>query len=68
MGIMNIPPLKCKIEMFSSINPSEDPSKVESSILNIFPYCKINIEKFSVREIKLKREIQNTEITSLFHI
>ena len=49
MAKMNIPSLKCKIEMFSSINPSEDPSKVESSILNIFPYCKINIEKFSIK-------------------
>jgi len=49
MGIMKIPPLKCKIEMFSSINPSEDPSKVESSISKIFPYCEIKIEKFSIK-------------------
>ena len=46
---MTIPSLKCKIEMFSSINPSEDPSKVESSISKIFPYCEIKIEKFSIK-------------------
>ena len=45
---MNIPSLKCKIEVFCSINPSEDPKKVESSILNILPECKIDKEKFSI--------------------
>ena len=45
---MNIPSVKCKIEIFSSINPSEDPSKVKSSILNIFPNCEITMEKFSI--------------------
>lgn len=45
---MNIPSLKCKIEIFSAINPSEAPKKVKSAILNIFPECKIEIEKFSV--------------------
>lgn len=46
---MNIPSLKCKIEIFSSVNPSEDPSKVKSAILNIFPDCKITIEKYSIK-------------------
>jgi len=46
---MNIPSLKCKIEMLCSINPSEDRSKVESAILNIFPNCEILIEKFSIK-------------------
>ena len=46
---MNIPSLKCKIEMLCSVNPSENPSKVESAILNIFPNCKIQIEKFSIK-------------------
>ncbi|MBA4454254.1 MAG: RNA-binding domain-containing protein [Nitrosopumilaceae archaeon] len=45
---MNIPSLKCKIEVFCSINPSEDPKKIESSILNILPECKIDNEKFSI--------------------
>ncbi len=49
MAIMNIPSLKCKIEMLCSLNPSEDPSKVESAILNIFPNCEIKIEKFSIK-------------------
>ncbi len=46
---MNIPSLKCKIEISCSINPSEDPSKVKSAILNIFPNCEIKIEKFSIK-------------------
>ncbi len=46
---MTIPSLKCKIEMLCSINPSENPSKVESAILNIFPNCEIKIEKFSIK-------------------
>ena len=49
MDTMNIPSLKCKIEMVCSINPSENPSKVESAILNIFPNCEIQIEKFSIK-------------------
>jgi len=49
MARMNIPSLKCKIEMLCSINPSEDQSKVESAILNIFPNCEILIEKFSIK-------------------
>lgn len=48
MEKMNIPSSKCKIEIFSSVNPSEDPDKVESAILNIFPNCKTKIEKFSI--------------------
>ncbi|MBA4451616.1 MAG: hypothetical protein H2B00_01595 [Nitrosopumilaceae archaeon] len=46
---MNTPSIKCKIEVFCSINPSEDTKKVESAILNIFPECKIDNEKFSIR-------------------
>jgi len=46
---MNIPSVRCKIEIFSSVNPSENSSKVESAILNIFPDCEITIEKFSIK-------------------
>ena len=46
---MNIPSLRCKIEIFCSVNPSEDPSKVKSAISNIFPNCEIKIEKFSIK-------------------
>ena len=49
MAQMNTTSIKCKIEVFCSINPSEDTKKVESAILNIFPECKIDNEKFSIR-------------------
>ena len=45
---MNTPALKCKIEVFCSVNPSEDPSKVETAILNIFSNCEIKTDKFSI--------------------
>jgi predicted RNA binding protein with dsRBD fold (UPF0201 family) len=45
---MKIPNIKCKIEMFCSINPSEDPEKIKKLILNIFPNSKIKIEDFSI--------------------
>ena len=46
---MKLPSLRCKIELFCSINPSEDPNKIEFAIENIFPNCKIKIEKFFVK-------------------
>ncbi len=45
---MKIPNIKCKIEMFCSINPSEDPEKIKKSISNIFPNSKIKIEDYSI--------------------
>jgi len=48
---MIVPSLKCKIEILASINPSEDPRKVESAIVNIFPNCEIKLEKFSIKGI-----------------
>ncbi|MFB5624937.1 MAG: RNA-binding domain-containing protein, partial [Nitrosopumilus sp.] len=45
---MNIPSIKCKIEIFCAINPSEDPKKVEITIQNIFTDCEFEIDKFSV--------------------
>jgi predicted RNA binding protein with dsRBD fold (UPF0201 family) len=42
---MNIPSLKCKIEILCSINPSEDPKKVKSAILNIFPNCELETQR-----------------------
>jgi len=48
MDKMNIPFVKCKIEIFCSINPSEDPKKVELAISNVFPICKITTEKFLI--------------------
>ena len=49
MAKMKLSPLNCTIEIFSSINPSEDPNKIESAIENIFPNCKISFEKFSIK-------------------
>ncbi|MDX1440838.1 MAG: RNA-binding domain-containing protein [Nitrosopumilaceae archaeon] len=48
---MKIPSLSCRIEIFCSVNPSEDPKKVETSILNVLPNCEIKQEKFSVKGI-----------------
>ncbi len=45
---MKIPTVKCKIEMFCSVNPSEDPKKIQKAILNIFPYSTIKTENSSI--------------------
>jgi len=49
MAKMKIPSLKCKIEILCSIHPSEDPNKVKSAILNIFPNCELETQKFSIK-------------------
>jgi predicted RNA binding protein with dsRBD fold (UPF0201 family) len=45
---MKIPNIKCKIEIFSSINPSEDSEKIKKAISNIFPYTTVKSEIFSI--------------------
>ncbi|HSB84031.1 MAG TPA: RNA-binding domain-containing protein [Nitrosarchaeum sp.] len=45
---MRSPNISCKIEIFSLINPSEDPKKIETAILNIFPNAKIKIDESSI--------------------
>lgn len=45
---MKIPSLSCKIDMFCSVNPSEDPKKIQKSISNVFPYSTIKIENSSI--------------------
>jgi len=45
---MRSPNISCKIEIFSLINPSEDPKKIETAILNIFPNAKIKTDEFSI--------------------
>lgn len=45
---MRSPNISCKIEILSSINPSEDPKKVETAILNVFPNAKIKTDSFSI--------------------
>ena len=46
---MRFPNIDCKIEIFSSINPSEDPEKVKKAILNILPDSDITTEDFSIK-------------------
>jgi uncharacterized protein len=45
---MRIPSINCKIEMFSSVNFSEDPDKIKTAISNIFPYSTIKTENYSI--------------------
>ena len=45
---MKSPNISCKIEILSSINPSEDQKKVETAILNVFPDAKIKTDSFSI--------------------
>ena len=45
---MRSPNISCKIEIFSSINSSEDSKKIETAILNIFPDAKIKTDNFSI--------------------
>ena len=45
---MRSPNISCKIEILSSINSSEDPKKIETAILNIFPNAKIKTDNFSI--------------------
>lgn len=45
---MKTPNIYCKIQMISSLNPSEDPEKVKKAISNIFPYSTINSDSFSI--------------------
>ena len=45
---MKIPNIRCKIEMFCSVNPSEDPEKIKQAISNIFPNSKIKNENYSI--------------------
>ena len=44
---MKIPNISCKIEMFCSVNPSEDPKKIQKAISNVFPYSTIKTENSS---------------------
>ena len=45
---MKIPNINCKIEMFCTVNPSEDTDKTKKSISNIFPYSTIKTENYSI--------------------
>lgn len=45
---MRSPNISCKIEIFALINLSEDPKKIETAILNIFPNAKIKTDNSSI--------------------
>jgi len=48
---MKTPNISCKIEMFCSINPSEDPEKIKQAITNVFPNSKIKNENYSISAV-----------------
>ena len=48
---MKTPSISCKIEMFCSLNPSEDPEKIKQAISNIFPNSKIKNENYSISAV-----------------
>jgi len=56
---MRIPNINCKIEMFSSVNPSEDPDKIQIAISNIFPYSTIKTENYSISAVS--KELRSFE-------
>jgi len=45
---MKIPSISCEIQMFCSVNPSEDPKKIQKAISNIFPYSTTKTENSSI--------------------
>ena len=74
MDKMNFPSFSCNIEIYSSVNPSEDPKKVERAILNIFPTCDITLEQFSMKGTaknlealeKIKESIHNMQLERIY--
>jgi len=48
---MKTPNISCKIEMFCSVNPSEDLEKIKQAITNIFPNSKIRNENYSISAV-----------------
>ena len=72
---MRFPDIGSKIQIFSSVSPSEDPEKVKTTILNIFPESKItNAEDFSIcaettdlRTLeKIRETVQSTQSQKAF--
>ncbi len=56
---MKIPDLNCQIDVYCSINPSEDPSKVKQAVSNVLPDMEIQVDDTS-----LKASSQNLESLS----
>ncbi len=53
---MEIPDFDCQIDVYCSINPSEDPSKVKQAVSNVLPDMEIQVDDTS-----LKASSQNLE-------
>ncbi len=61
---MKIPDFNCKIDVYCTINPSEDQTKVEQAISNILPDVEIQINDDS-----LKATSQNLEtLSNIFEV
>jgi len=61
---MEIPDFNCKIDVYCTINPSEDQTKVEQAISNILPDIEIQINDDS-----LKATSQNLEtLSNIFEV
>jgi predicted RNA binding protein with dsRBD fold (UPF0201 family) len=56
---LEIPDLDCQIDVYCSINPSEDPSKVKQAVSNVLPDMEIQADDTS-----LKASSQNLESLS----
>lgn len=46
---MKIPDIACKIDVYCSIKPSEDPQKVEQAVSNILVEMDINVNKYTLK-------------------
>jgi hypothetical protein len=61
---MNIPTIKCKVEIICPVNLSEDLDKIKQAISNIFPDLTIKNEIFSIKaqsnELKSLEKIYET--------
>ena len=65
---MNIPTIKCKVEIICPVNLSEDLDKIKQAISNIFPDSTIKNEIFSIKaqsnELKSLEKIYETIASS----
>lgn len=65
---MNIPTIKCKVEIICPVNLSEDLDKIKQAISNIFPDSTIKNEIFSIKaqsnELKSLEKISETIASS----
>ncbi len=61
---MKFPSISCKIEMFCSVNSSEDPKKIEKAISNVFTHSILKNDIFSIsaqsKDLKSLEKIYET--------